>query len=60
MVFHFIDFVRRRSEYGSNRYRKPSETKMAFRLALIRAIDDVDAAAINTNYAARGAVLPSW
>lgn len=33
---------------------------MSFRLALIRAIDDVDVAAINTNYAARGAVLPSW
>ena len=27
---------------------------MSFRLALIRALDDVDVAAINTNYAARG------
>lgn len=30
---------------------------MSFRLALIRALDDVDAAAINTKYAARGTVL---
>lgn len=33
---------------------------MSFRLALIRALDDVDAAAIDIKYAARGAVLPNW
>lgn len=33
---------------------------MSFRLAPIRALDDVDAAAINTKYAARAAVLPNW
>lgn len=32
---------------------------MSFRLALIRALEDVDVAATNTKYAARGAVLPN-
>lgn len=32
---------------------------MSFPLALIRALGDVDAAAIDIKYAARGAVLPN-
>lgn len=32
---------------------------MPFRLTLIGALDDVDVAATNTKYAARGAVLPN-
>src|SRR4030095_7149985 len=35
MDFHFIDFILRRSEYGSNRCRRRMETKMSFRLPLI-------------------------
>ena len=35
MDFHFIDFILRRSEYGSNHCRRRMETKMSFRLPLI-------------------------
>lgn len=33
---------------------------MPFRLPLILALDDVDAATIHTHCAAKGAVQPSW